>query len=163
VLYYHPGPGPSEDLDWARAAGISPVDDGKNFRVMLSMYREIGERYGNRPAGWCIDGGDAYYWRNFPFRELTVDLEAGNPSRVVSNFQWLFPMFSRHTQATSSQTSSTSARQGFNKTSEAFNVFNHPALGIPDHDVADFGTGFGSVSGAANSQRQLQLSGKIVF
>jgi len=41
VLYYHPGPGLSEDLDWARAACISPVDDGENSRVMLSMYREI--------------------------------------------------------------------------------------------------------------------------
>lgn len=94
MLYFHPGPGPSEDPDWAKAAGISPVDDEKNIRVMLSMYREIGERYGNRLAGWCIDGGDAYYWRNFPFRELTVDLKAGNPSRVVSYFQWLFPTFS---------------------------------------------------------------------
>jgi hypothetical protein len=32
------------------------------------MFREIGEHYGNRLAGWCIDGGDANYWRNFPFR-----------------------------------------------------------------------------------------------
>jgi len=70
-------------------------------------------------------------------------------------------MLSRHTQATSSQTPSTSARQGFDKTSEAFNVFNYPASGIPDHNVADFCTGFGSMG--ANSQRQLQLSEKIVF
>jgi hypothetical protein len=94
MLYFHPGPGPSEDQDWARVAGISPLDDRKNIRVMLSMYREIGERYGNRLAGWFIDGGDAYYWRNFPFRDLTVDLKAGNPSRVVTYFQWLFPTFS---------------------------------------------------------------------
>jgi hypothetical protein len=94
MLYFHPGPGPSEDQEWARVAGISPLDDQKNIRVMLSMYREIGERYGDRLAGWFIDGGDAYYWRNFPFRDLTVDLKAGNPSRVVTYFQWLFPTFS---------------------------------------------------------------------
>jgi len=94
MLYFHPGPGPSEDPDWAQAAGISPVDDEKNIRVMLNMFREIGELYGNRLAGWCVDGGDAYYWRNFSFRELTVDLKAGNSSRVVSYFQWLFPTFS---------------------------------------------------------------------
>jgi hypothetical protein len=94
MLYFHPGPGPSEDQEWARVAGISPLDDHKNIRVMLTMYREIGERYGNRLAGWFIDGGDAYYWRNFPFRDLTVDLKAGNPSRVVTYFQWLFPTFS---------------------------------------------------------------------
>jgi hypothetical protein len=94
MLYFHPGPGPSEDQDWSRVAGINPLDDQKNIRVMLSMYREIGERYGNRLAGWFIDGGDAYYWRNFPFRDLTVDLKAGNPARVVTYFQWLFPIFS---------------------------------------------------------------------
>lgn len=94
MLYFHPGPGPSEDQDWAKVAGISPLDDQKNIRVMLRMYREIGERYGNRLAGWFIDGGDAYYWRNFPFHDLTVNLKAGNPSRVVTYFQWLFPTLS---------------------------------------------------------------------
>ena len=94
MLYFHPGPGPSEDPDWARAAGISPIDDQQNIRVMLSMYREIGKRYGYRLAGWFIDGGDAYYWRNFSFRRLTLDLKTGNPSRVVTYFQWLFPAFS---------------------------------------------------------------------
>jgi hypothetical protein len=94
MLYFHPGPSPAEDPDWAKVAGISPVDDRKNIRVMLSMYREIGKRYGKRLAGWYIDGGDAYYFRNFSFRRLLVDLKAGDPSRVVTFFQWLFPMFS---------------------------------------------------------------------
>lgn len=94
MLYFHPGPGPSEDPQWARVAGIAPVDDQKNIQVMLGMFREIGQQYGNRLAGWFIDGGDAYYWRNFPFRDLTVGLKAGNPARVVTYFQWLFPTFS---------------------------------------------------------------------
>jgi Alpha-L-fucosidase len=94
MLYFHPGPGPAEDPDWAKAAGISPVHDEMNIKIMLSMYREIGERYGDRLAGWFIDGGDAYYWRNFSFRQLTIDLKAGNPARVVTYFQWLFPIFS---------------------------------------------------------------------
>jgi hypothetical protein len=97
MLYFHPGPGPSEDPEWAKAAGISPVDDAKNIRVMLNMYREIGLRYGDRLAGWFVDGGDAYYWRNFPFRELTADLKAGNTARVVTYFQWLLPTFSPYT------------------------------------------------------------------
>jgi hypothetical protein len=97
MLYFHPGPGPSEDPDWARVAGISPLDDQKNIQVMLSMYREFGERYGNRLAGWFVDGGDAYYWRNFSFRDLTVSLKAGNASRIVTYFQWLFPAFSPYT------------------------------------------------------------------
>ena len=44
---------------------------------------------------------------------------------------------------------------------EAFNIFNHPIMGIPNGDV--FSSNFGSVSGTANNPRQLQLSGKIVF
>ena len=94
MLYFHPGPGPAEDPDWAKAAGISPVDDAKNIRIMSSMYREIGQRYGSRLAGWFIDGGDAYYWRNYSFRKLLLDLKAGSPSRVVTFFQWIFPTFS---------------------------------------------------------------------
>lgn len=31
---------------------------------------------------------------NFSFRDLTVSLKAGNPSRLVTFFQWLFPTFS---------------------------------------------------------------------
>src|ERR1700674_1670832 len=61
---------------------------------MLRMYREIGDRYGTRLAGWFIDGGSAYYWRNFSFRQLLIALKTGNPSRVVTFFQWIFPTFS---------------------------------------------------------------------
>jgi hypothetical protein len=94
MLYFHPGPGPTEDSEWARAAGISPLDDPKNIDIMLSIYREIGHRYGTRLAGWFIDGGSAYYWRNFSFRQLLIALKTENPSRVVTFFQWIFPTFS---------------------------------------------------------------------
>ncbi len=94
MLYFHPGPGPTEDSEWARAAGISPVNDAKNIDVMLRMYSEIGQRYGTRLAGWFIDGGSAYYWRNFSFRQLLIALKTGNSSRVVTFFQWIFPTFS---------------------------------------------------------------------
>lgn len=94
MLYFHPGPGPSEDAEWARLAGIDPVDDAKNRRIMLAMYREISSRYGARLAGWFIDGGDAYYWRNYSFRQLELALKQGNPDRVVTFFQWLWPEFS---------------------------------------------------------------------
>ena len=94
MLYFHPGPGVSEDPEWARGAGVTPVDDAKNIRIMLGIYREIGQRYGTRLAGWFVDGGDAYYWRNFSFRQLELDLKANNPDRVVTFFSWLFPNFS---------------------------------------------------------------------
>jgi len=44
---------------------------------------------------------------------------------------------------------------------EAFNVANHPILGVPNSDVAN--NNFGVVTSTANSSRELQLSGKIVF
>jgi hypothetical protein len=44
---------------------------------------------------------------------------------------------------------------------EAFNVANHPIFGQPNNDVSS--KSFGVVSSQANSSRQLQLSGKIVF
>jgi hypothetical protein len=51
---------------------------------------------------------------------------------------------------------------------EAFNMFNHPIFSAPDANIANYdfikrtGT-FGTISSQANSNRQLQLSGKIVF
>ena len=44
---------------------------------------------------------------------------------------------------------------------EAFNIFNHPVLGVPNSDVSS--TGFGTVTGTANNPRQMQFSGKFVF
>jgi hypothetical protein len=96
MLYFHPGPGPMEDPEWARRAGIDPVDDRKNRRIMLGLYREIGRRYGTRLAGWFIDGGDAYYWRNYSFQQLELALKESNPRRVVTLFQWLWPKFSEY-------------------------------------------------------------------
>jgi hypothetical protein len=68
MLYFHPGPGPTEGSERARAAGISPVNDAKNIGIMLRMYREIDHRYGTRLVGWSIDGGvRAYYWAELLF------------------------------------------------------------------------------------------------
>src|SRR6266404_6289720 len=33
-------------------------------------------------------------WRDFSFRQLLISLKTGNPSRVVTFFQWIFPTFS---------------------------------------------------------------------
>jgi len=46
---------------------------------------------------------------------------------------------------------------------EAFNLFNHPVFGQPSNDVSNT-KNFGQIiNSQANSNRQLQLSGKIVF
>lgn len=47
---------------------------------------------------------------------------------------------------------------------EAFNLLNHPIFGQPDNDVNNIGKSFGQIgTSQANLNRQLQLSGKIVF
>lgn len=57
---------------------------------MQGMYREIGERDGRRLAGWPIDGGDAYYLRNYCFLNLIDALKKGNSGRVVTFFSGSF-------------------------------------------------------------------------
>ncbi|HEV2710525.1 MAG TPA: carboxypeptidase regulatory-like domain-containing protein [Edaphobacter sp.] len=44
---------------------------------------------------------------------------------------------------------------------EGFNILNHPVFGGPQNDISN--TNFGAVTSQANSPRQLQLSGKIIF
>jgi len=44
---------------------------------------------------------------------------------------------------------------------EGFNILNHPVFGGPQNDISN--TSFGAVTSQANSPRQLQLSGKIIF
>jgi hypothetical protein len=49
---------------------------------------------------------------------------------------------------------------------EAFNLFNHPVFGLSEYNSTDLNSPstFGSVDGAqANTNRELQVSGKIVF
>ena len=51
--------------------------------------------------------------------------------------------------------------RSFEFRAEAFNIFNHPVLGIPNSDVSS--TSFGSVTGTSSTQRQMQFSGKFIF
>jgi hypothetical protein len=47
---------------------------------------------------------------------------------------------------------------------ESFNLMNHPIFGQPDNDVNNIGKSFGQIGNSqANLNRQLQLSGKIIF
>lgn len=94
LLYFHPGPPPTEDKEWANAAGISPVDDTRYNQIMVDIFAEIGQRYGQKLSGWYVDGGYGYYVRNTSFERLTRALKSGNPQRAIGYFGWIFPKWS---------------------------------------------------------------------
>jgi hypothetical protein len=94
MLYFHPGPSASEDREWANAAGISPVDDNRYNQIMLDIFSEIGQGYGQKLSGWYVDGTYGYYVRNTSFEHLTRALKAGNPRRAVGYFGWIYPKWS---------------------------------------------------------------------
>ena len=89
MLYYHCGYG---DREW-QARNFSTTDPDKVgtdplFRKnWVSIMTEVGERYGNRLAGWFIDEG----WYPSPFEEQNRALKAGYPGRIVSFNDWVRP------------------------------------------------------------------------
>jgi hypothetical protein len=94
ILYFHPGPPATEDKEWANAAGISPVDDNRYNQIMVDIFAEIGQQYGQKLSGWYVDGAYGYYVRNTSFERLTRALKSGNPQRAIGYFAWIFPKWS---------------------------------------------------------------------
>ncbi len=89
MLYYHCGYG---DREWeTRNFGTTdPNQTGTDalFRKnWIAIITEVGERYGDRLAGWFIDEG----WYPSPFEEQDRALKAGYPARIVSFNDWIRP------------------------------------------------------------------------
>ena len=89
MLYYHCGYG---DREWqVRNFGTTDPDqigtDALFRKNWIAIITEVGERYGNRLAGWFIDEG----WYPSPFEEQNKALKAGNPGRIVSFNDWVRP------------------------------------------------------------------------
>jgi hypothetical protein len=75
ILYYHPG---HSDPEWWEKTKDHFVD---NWCAIMS---EVGQRYGEKLAGWWYDGGQSYYQLNVPFDRLAEAAKAGNPHRLIT-------------------------------------------------------------------------------
>jgi len=87
VLYYHLGP--IEDPTWARATGLFETDSQTLFDNWQAIVGEVGERYGEKLAGWWFDDGVYnYYYRSPDWRALDRAAKRGDPGRVVCFNSW---------------------------------------------------------------------------
>ena len=83
VLYFN-----GSALTSFRGADPNQVGTDAQFRKKwIAITTEVGERYGNRVAGWFIDEG----WYPSPFEEENRALKAGYPGRFVSFNDWIRP------------------------------------------------------------------------
>jgi len=73
---------------------LGDSSDAQYFQIHADVLSEIGERYGNRVAGYWFDGwyqsSEAY--PRIDLRKLIPHVRAGNPSRIVAYNFWVYPV-----------------------------------------------------------------------
>ncbi len=84
ILYYHQGVG---DYEWSRASGFLRKDKSEFFKNEHDILTEVGQRYGNKFAGYWFD--DRYPFQ--PFEQLYQATKVGNEERIVSWNSWILP------------------------------------------------------------------------
>jgi len=90
MLYYHIGA--SSDPQWLKASGFWETDTSMIFGNWTAIISEVGQRYGDRLAGWWFDDGSInYYYRSAPWERLTRAAKAGNANRLVGYNPWILP------------------------------------------------------------------------
>ncbi|MCE9608817.1 MAG: alpha-L-fucosidase [Chthoniobacter sp.] len=90
MLYYHPGAG--SDPKWIKASGAMETDTTRFFTNWQRIISEVGERYGDRLAGWWFDDGAvAYYYRSAPWEALHRAARAGFAQRLIGWNPWELP------------------------------------------------------------------------
>ena len=90
LLYYHLGS--NADKAWQTASGFWKTDTSEFWRNWTAVITTIGERYGDKLAGWWFDDGTAnYYYRSAPWERLARAAKAGNPKRLICFNPWILP------------------------------------------------------------------------
>lgn len=86
-LYFHLGA--HDDAEWLNASGFRETDTKKFFGNLEAILSEVGNRYGDKLAGWWFDDGATnYYYRSAPWEALAKAAKAGNPQRFISFNAW---------------------------------------------------------------------------
>ena len=89
-LYYHLGC--NSDPAWQKASGFWETDTTTFWRNWCAVIGEMGERYGDKLAGWWFDDGTAnYYYRSTPWEKLANTALRGNPKRLIGFNSWILP------------------------------------------------------------------------
>ena len=89
-LYYHLGA--SCDTAWMQASGFFDTDASRLFDGWCAIVGELGERYGEKLAGWWFDDGSVnYYYRSAPWERLATVARRGNPRRLIGFNPWELP------------------------------------------------------------------------
>ncbi len=87
MLYYHLGA--ADDAEWMKASGFWETDTRKFFGNWQAIIREVGERYGDKLAGWWFDDGSVnYFYRSAPWERLALAAKAGSPRRLIAFNSW---------------------------------------------------------------------------
>lgn len=88
VLYYHLGHDTTpENGEWWSHNWVSWDDKQLFLDNWSSIVREVGERYGDKLAGWFFDDGLIFY--PAPFEELSNTAKAGYQDRLISYNPWI--------------------------------------------------------------------------
>jgi hypothetical protein len=95
ILYYHAGatdaPKGHEMIpgsgSWWSKNWTSSSDKSLFVKNWCTIMTEVGERYGDRLAGWIYDDDLVYY--PVPYEQMGKAAKAGSPSRIISYNPWI--------------------------------------------------------------------------
>ena len=88
MLYYHLGQSTSpQNGTWWSKNWVSAGDKSLFVRNWCSILKEVGERYGDKLAGWMFDDEEICY--PMPYEIVGKSAKAGNSSRIISYNSWI--------------------------------------------------------------------------
>ena len=85
LMLYWTGDGPRQDAKAAKALGYSEKVSVEYVRKWASVVEEYSRRYGQKVAGWWVDG--CYPWIGYEDERLGImakALKAGNPKAIIA-------------------------------------------------------------------------------
>ncbi|RYG75127.1 MAG: hypothetical protein EON59_18530, partial [Alphaproteobacteria bacterium] len=93
MLYMNPPGVGGMALNPGTVNGIPAYNEDEYANNLISVFREFGERYGPRVAGYWFDSTfeATECYPNLPFEALNDALRTGHPDRLVAWNNWVFP------------------------------------------------------------------------